>query len=231
VFWIFGAASLVWALVFWTGARNAVAARPTPLIHSARILAHGRVSWALAFFYFITFGGFVALGVYLPTLLKSHFGLSLEDAGMRTAGFVVLATAMRPIGGWISDRVGGARLLIGVFALLAVLALLLISSDFVVFSIGALGIAALLGLGNGAVFKLVPLYFPADVGAVTGLVGAIGGLGGFFPPIVLGILKQSTGSYTLGFVLLALFALAAFTVNLLGFVRGPLRKAPSKMGI
>jgi NNP family nitrate/nitrite transporter-like MFS transporter len=86
VFWIFGSASLVWALVFWTFARNARPARPTSLGHIAAIFLRERLSWALSFFYFITFGGFVALGVYLPTLLTSHFGLSLEDAGMRTAG-------------------------------------------------------------------------------------------------------------------------------------------------
>jgi NNP family nitrate/nitrite transporter-like MFS transporter len=86
VFWLFGSASLVWALVFWTFARNARPARPTSLGHIAAIFLRERLSWALSFFYFITFGGFVALGVYLPTLLTSHFGLSLEDAGMRTAG-------------------------------------------------------------------------------------------------------------------------------------------------
>lgn len=220
VFWIFGGASLLWALVFWTFARDAAPGQPATIGQIAGILLHKRLSWALSFFYFITFGGFVALGVYLPTLLKSHFGLSLDDAGMRTAGFVVLATLLRPLGGWLSDRIGGARLLVAIFAAIACLALLLISSSIVVFSIGALGIAALLGLGNGAVFKLVPQYFPAEVGIVTGLVGAIGGLGGFFPPIVLGVLKQATGAYTIGFLLLALFALAALAVNVAVFVRG-----------
>jgi NNP family nitrate/nitrite transporter-like MFS transporter len=227
VFWIFGIASLIWAGVFWALARNASVARPVSLGHIARVFLHQRLSWALAFFYFITFGGFVAMGVYLPTLLKNHFGLTLEDAGMRAAGFVVLATLMRPLGGWLSDRIGGSRVLAGVFVAVSCLALLLISSDFVVFSIGALGIAAMLGLGNGAVFKLVPEHFPGEVGAVTGLVGAIGGLGGFFPPIVLGILKQNTGSYTGGFILLALFALAALLLNVAIFLRGPGRTAPA----
>jgi NNP family nitrate/nitrite transporter-like MFS transporter len=226
VFWIFSLASLVWAAVFWTFARNASAGAAPSLRHITRLFVHQRLTWALSFFYFITFGGFVALGVYLPTLLKGHFALSLDDAGMRTAGFVVLATAMRPVGGWLADRVGGARLLVAVFAVVSSLALLLTSSDFAVFSVGALGIAATLGLGNGAVFKLVPQCFPGDVGAVTGLVGAIGGLGGFFPPIVLGVLKQSTGSYALGFVLLALFALAALAVTILVFLRGAGRLAP-----
>jgi NNP family nitrate/nitrite transporter-like MFS transporter len=228
VFWIFGAISLLWAVVFWLFARNATVGRPITMSRITQVFLHKRLSWALSFFYFITFGGFVAMGVYLPTMLKSRFHLSLDDAGLRTAGFVVLATAMRPLGGWIADRIGGPRLLAAVFALVACLALLLTSSDFVIFSVGALGIAAMLGLGNGAVFKLVPQHFPTEVGVVTGLVGALGGLGGFFPPIVLGILKQSTGSYTVGFLLLALFALAALALDVAIFLRPPTRQAPRR---
>jgi NNP family nitrate/nitrite transporter-like MFS transporter len=177
------------------------------------------LSWALAFFYFMTFGGFVALGVFLPTLLTKQFGLTQDDAGLRTAGFVVVATLARPVGGWLSDRIGGARLLAVVFGLMCVLALVLTSSNFTVFTVGALSMAAVLGIGNGSVFKLVPALFPAEVGAVTGLVGALGGLGGFFPPIVLGVVHQNTGGYGLGFVFLALFAAAALLFDLGLFVR------------
>jgi NNP family nitrate/nitrite transporter-like MFS transporter len=88
------------------------------------------------------------------------------------------------------------------------------------FTIGALGMAASIGLGNGAVFKLVPEYFPKSVGGVTGLVGAAGGQGGFFPPLVLGMIKEQTGSFTLGFVLLGVFALACLMVLLLS-MRAP----------
>jgi MFS transporter, NNP family, nitrate/nitrite transporter len=80
------------------------------------------------------------------------------------------------------------------------------------FTIGALGMAAAIGLGNGAVFKLVPQYFPQSVGAVTGLVGAMGGLGGFFPPLALGVIKQQTGSFLWGFILLGAFALFCLLV-------------------
>ena len=76
--------------------------------------------------------------------------------------------------------------------------------------------AAAIGLGNGAVFKLVPEYFPKAVGGVTGLVGAAGGLGGFFPPLVLGFIKQRTGTFTFGFILLSCFALACLFVLLRG---------------
>jgi NNP family nitrate/nitrite transporter-like MFS transporter len=175
VFWLFGALSLVWAIVFWSLARDATAARATSLRHIAAVFVHQRLSWLLAFFYFITFGGFVALGIYLPTLLKTEFHLSLADAGLRTAGFAVVATLARPVGGWLSDQVAAGRVLIGVFSALVILALLLTSTNIVVFTIGALGGAGTLGIGNGAVFKLVPQYFPTEVGVVTGLVGALGG--------------------------------------------------------
>jgi NNP family nitrate/nitrite transporter-like MFS transporter len=84
----------------------------------------------------------------------------------------------------------------------------------------------LLGLGNGAVFKLVPQYFPREVGAVTGVVGALGGLGGFFPPLVLGVLKQATGGIALGFVFLAGFALVAMVITLVVFVSARRTSAP-----
>lgn len=80
------------------------------------------------------------------------------------------------------------------------------------FTIGALGMAVAFGLGNGAVFKLVPESFPKAVGSVTGLVGAPGGLGGFFPPLVLGINKQTTGTFSGGFILLGLFCIGCFIV-------------------
>ncbi len=158
------------------------------------LLRSERLAWALAAFYFLTFGGFVAFSVYLPLLLRDQFGVTLSDAGFRTAGFVVLATLMRPVGGWLSDRIGGARVLSGVFAGIIPFALLMSWTSIVPFTVGALGCAALLGLGNGAVFKLVPQYFPGNTGAVTGLVGAMGGLGGFFPPLLLGFFRDRSAS-------------------------------------
>jgi NNP family nitrate/nitrite transporter-like MFS transporter len=88
------------------------------------------------------------------------------------------------------------------------------------FTVGALGMGFAIGLGNGAVFKLVPEYFPRSVGSVTGLVGAAGGLGGFFPPLVLGVLKQSTGSFTWGFVFLGVFCVICLAVVVLTSRKG-----------
>ena len=219
-FWLFGILSATFGILFLLLARNApVKAEPKKFGEYFGIFKREPVAWVLSLFYFLTFGGFVALGIYLPTLLKDIFGLTPTDAGARVAGFVIFATLMRPVGGWLADRYGGAQVLLLVFALIAVVSLGLTSSAMLLFTIGALGTAAALGLGNGAVFKLVPQYFPKETGTVTGLVGAFGGLGGFFPPLVLGLIRSQTGSYTMGFVFLSGFALLCLAVNYLVFLR------------
>jgi NNP family nitrate/nitrite transporter-like MFS transporter len=219
-FWVFGAAAGVFGLIFLLFARNAKVKAPPKKFHEyLLILKREPLAWALSLFYFLTFGGFVALSIYLPTLLKDIFGLSPTDAGARVAGFVIVATGMRPIGGWMADRFGGAQVLALVLGAIGVLALGLTSSSMLLFTFGALGTAAMLGAGNGAVFKLVPEYFPRETGTVTGLVGAAGGLGGFFPPLVLGLIHTRTGSYTSGFVLLSAFALICFAANYFIFLR------------
>jgi MFS transporter, NNP family, nitrate/nitrite transporter len=221
VFCIFAAVTVIWGVVFFLSAENdTTTERPRSLAESLSPLKRSKVAWVLSLFYFLTFGGFVALALYMPTFLREIFDLTATDAGARTAGFVVLATLMRPVGGILSDKIGGAKVLLFVFGAIAVLALFLSFTTIVLFTIGALGSAAALGLGNGAVFKLVPQYFPKETGTVTGLVGAFGGLGGFFPPLELGIVKDVTGSYTIGFVLLSLFSLACLTVNYFSFIRG-----------
>ena len=219
-FWVFGALAAVFGFVFLLFARNApVRTEPKKFHEYLAIFKREPLAWVLSLFYFLTFGGFVALGIYLPTFLRDIFGLTATDAGARVAGFVVLATIMRPIGGWLADRYGGAMVLLICFPSIAVLSLGLTSSAMLIFTIGALGTAAALGLGNGAVFKLVPQHFPKETGTVTGLVGAFGGLGGFFPPLVVGVIRTRTGSYGLGFVLLSVFALLCLAVNLLVFLR------------
>lgn len=166
----------------------------------------------LSFLYAVAFGGFVAFSVYLPTYLTSAYHLTKGDAALRTAGFVVLAVAMRPVGGWLSDRIGPVPVLLGSYGLatalaaVAALQLDLVPGGTVAF----LGIALALGAGTGGVFALVARLVPPErVGAVTGVVGAAGGLGGFFPPLVMGSVYGATGSYAVGFVLLAATAATA----------------------
>jgi NNP family nitrate/nitrite transporter-like MFS transporter len=207
---------VIWAAAFFLLARNAprpAAAGRVGAASMLAVLARERLAWVLAASYFLTFGGFVAFSIYLPTLLKDEFQLPPADAGFRTAGFVVLATLLRPLGGWLSDRIGGARVLGAVFSGVAPFAILLAWPSMVPFTVGALGCAALLGLGNGAVFKLVPQYFPGQTATVTGLVGAMGGLGGFFPPLLLAFFRGRTGAIWPGFVLLSASALLLWWVN------------------
>lgn len=219
-FWVFGATTGLFGFLFLWLARNApVRIQAKPLREYFTVLKQEPLAWVLALFYFLTFGGFVALSIYLPTLLKDLFGLRPTDAGFRVAGFVVLATLFRPAGGWLADRFGGGRVLLVALSALSLTALGLTSAGMVPFTLAALSTAALLGTGNGAVFKLVPECFPRETGTVTGLVGAAGGLGGFFPPLVLGAIYQQAGSYNLGFVFLALFALLCLFINYWVFVR------------
>jgi NNP family nitrate/nitrite transporter-like MFS transporter len=214
VFYGTSALLLVWAGVFAALARNPVgAARPAGVAAMIAVLRRSPTAWLLGAFYFLTFGGFVAFSIYLPTLLRAQFSLTPADAGFRAAGFVVLATLMRPLGGWLADRIGGAQVLSWVFGGVALFAPLLMWPSMVPFTVGALGCALLLGLGNGAVFKLVPEHFPKDTGTVTGLVGALGGLGGFFPPLLLGVFRDQLGAIWPGFVLLSLTALLLRVAN------------------
>ncbi len=207
-FALFGIVSVLWGLLFAFRARNAPGAQAVrQTLSSFKAVLGQNLVWVFCIFYFLTFGGFVAFGVSLPALLVDMFHLTPADAGARTAGFVVLATVMRPVGGRFADRFGGERLLQGVFPLMAAFAWLLTIHSIYPFTVGALGLAALMGLGNGAVFKLVPQCFPREAGTVTGLVGAAGGLGGFFPPLVLGFSRDVFASYVPGFALLNIFAL------------------------
>jgi NNP family nitrate/nitrite transporter-like MFS transporter len=189
--------------------------RPDRVVATGSVLARTivtlrmRTTIELALLYAVAFGGFVAFSVYLPTYLKTAFDLTQSDAALRTAGFVVLAVIMRPIGGWLSDRFHPVPVLLVAFAGTAVLALVaaLEAALIPVGTVAFLGMAAMLGLGTGAVFALVArLVEPERVGSVTGVVGAAGGLGGFFPPLVMGAVYGATGDYSLGYVLLAVTA-------------------------
>jgi NNP family nitrate/nitrite transporter-like MFS transporter len=186
----------------------------------------------LAVIYAITFGGFVAFGVYLPTFLKTVYGLETTDAASRAAGFVVLATLARPVGGWLADRVTGVpviRWALGVVAAGAVVTAF--QPGIVLATVAFLTMAAALGLGNGAVFALVGTRVPvAQVGSVTGLVGAAGGLGGFLPPIVMGLVYQATGDYAIGLMLLSDVALAGLVFTAWRLRSGAEARAAGRAG-
>ena len=156
------------------------------------------------------FGGFVAFSVYLPVYLKNAYLLTPADAANKMAGFVLLAVLLRPVGGWLSDRVAPTLVLTGAFAVVATAAIVQSLTPVLapVGTVAFLVMAAALGAAAGAVFALVAQRAPAQqVGAVTGVVGAAGGLGGFVPPLVMGGIYGASGTYAWG--LLALAAVAA----------------------
>ncbi|CAG9611295.1 putative nitrate transporter NarT [Bacillus rhizoplanae] len=186
----------------------------TPLTEQIKGVYKNEKLWFLCIFYFLTFGSFVAFTVYLPNFLVSHFGLEKVDAGLRTAGFIVLATIMRPIGGWLGDKFNPFKILIFVFIGLTLSGIILsFMPSMHVYTFGCLLVAFCAGIGNGTIFKLVPMYFSKQAGIVNGLVSALGGLGGFFPPLILTLLFQFTGHYAIGFMALSEVALACLIIT------------------
>ena len=174
-----------------------------------------RVTWQAAVLYAVLFGGYVAFSVYLPAYLKTAYGLTQADAANRMAGFVLLAVLMRPVGGWLSDRIGpppvlaAALIVVGAGAAVQAFTPSLVPLGTIAF----LAMAAALGAGAGATFALVALLAPADmVGSVTGVVGAAGGLGGFVPPLVMGLVYGQYGSYAAGLAALAVVAAATLVL-------------------
>ncbi|WP_346200750.1 nitrate/nitrite transporter [Caldifermentibacillus hisashii] len=169
--------------------------------------------WFLSLFYFITFGAFVAFTVFLPNFLVTFFGLDPVDAGIRTGIFIVMATAMRPLGGFLADRFNPFVILMFVFIFVSFSGILLaFSPDIAWYTIGALSVAISAGIGNGTIFKLVPFYFSNQAGVVNGIVSAMGGLGGFFPPLLLTAVNNMTGQYAIAFMLMSEVALVSFVI-------------------
>ncbi len=181
---------------------------PRQLAATARL----RVTWQASALYAVVFGGYVAFSVYLPTYLKNAYHLTQTDAANRMAGFVLLAVLARPAGGWLSDRFAPARVL-SVTLLVAAVAAAAQAVTPGLAPVGTsmfLSMAAAFGVGSGATFALVARLAPSSkVGSVTGVVGAAGGLGGFVPPLVMGLLYGEFGSYGVGLALLAMVALAS----------------------
>jgi NNP family nitrate/nitrite transporter-like MFS transporter len=173
-------------------------------------------AWRFCGYYCITFGGFVGLASFLSLFFHEQYELSRITAGTLTAACVFSGSMLRPVGGFLADRLGGTRILLAVFAAVAVTiggASLLPSLEFALaLMVTAMG---LLGLGNGVVFQLIPQRFSREIGLVTGIVGAVGGLGGFLLPSLLGLAKQWTGSFAPGLAGFALTALSAGAAVLL----------------
>ena len=181
-------------------------------------------AWWLMAFYAVTFGGFVGLAASLPIYFTDRFGLTPVTAGYCTAACVFAGSLVRPMGGALADRIGGVRALMIVFAAAAT-ALAGVPQAVALPAALALFVAAMLalGVGNGAVFQLVPQRFSAEIGVMTGLVGMAGGVGGFTLAATLGFARQWTGSYAPAFHFFAGLAVAALVA--LVFVKGQWRRS------
>lgn len=218
VFWGLAFVTGITAIIFWVGTEDIQVSGGAKTLKESLSVLKFKETWLLSIFYFLTFGTFVTFSSYLSTLLSELFNITGLEAGIRAAGFVVLATLIRPVGGYLSDRFGAKKLLSVVFSgvLLCSIFIAFTTENLILFSVGCAIIAIMVGIGNGSVFKMVPEISSANTGAVTGIVGAIGGIGGFFPPIVLGLVKDASGSYFLGFVLLSVFSLFCLILNYTG---------------
>lgn len=172
-------------------------------------------AWRLAFYFLVTFGGFLALSVHLATVLVDVYALSAGSAGRHVAIFAVAGTLARPLGGYLADRFGGARILYAVFPAVTALALALagepahLAGTSAIFALGIM-----LGAGNGAVTKLIAERFPGEIGSVSGLVGAAGSLGGLLLPVAQGLGQDLIGSYVFGFLVLGALALAGLVMQI-----------------
>lgn len=193
----------------WSPSRKHLGAQ---LADTARI----RLTWQTCYLYALSFGGYVAFSVYLPSYLMNAYQLEAHDAAMRMAGFVVTAVLMRPVGGMLSDRIGPVRTLVIAYTVVTVCAVTLVFDPplMPVGTIAFIGMSMGLGMGAGGVFALIGgASDPAKVGAITGFVGAAGGLGGFIPPLLLGILWRLHGDYSLGIVFLAFATVIALLIT------------------
>jgi NNP family nitrate/nitrite transporter-like MFS transporter len=222
---IVAAALVVVAFLVWTTMQDSPAWVPNtnPVVPKLAAAMRLAVTWQMSFLYAVAFGGFVAFSTYLPTYLKDVYDFDLTQAGTRTAGFALAAVVARPVGGVLSDR-SGSRLVAAVaFGGAAVLAVVvsLQPAPEVPAGLSFVTLAAFLGLGTGAVFAWVAEMAPKErVGSVSGIVGAAGGLGGFFPPLVMGATyDEADHSYTVGLLLLCATAVVAMLFTLFGIRR------------
>ena len=213
---VFGLAMIPLAVVllaFVLLARDTPSRALVAPVSGTRQLLRAADLWWFCAFYAVTFGGYVGLSSFLPIFFRDQYHVTPLQAGYLTAAAALAGSVARPIGGLVADRVGGVRLLsivlvvvAGAYGLAARLPPLGAMAGILV--AGMLG----LGMGNGAVFQVVPQRFRRQVGAATGIIGALGGLGGFALPALLGTLKQTSGSFGSGFLALSVAALAAVVV-------------------
>jgi NNP family nitrate/nitrite transporter-like MFS transporter len=211
---VFGLAliPLVLVFVFYLAvAKDAPECPPAKPLGAYFKVLKDKDAWWFMFFYSVTFGGFVGLASSLTIYFNTQYGLDAKMAGYFTAACVFAGSLVRPIGGGVADRIGGIKSL-SVMYLVAAIFLAIVSFDLPspwLALAGFVGAMLALGMGNGAVFQLVPQRFARQMGIMTGLIGMSGGIGGFYLASSLGYSKQLSGSYGPGFLVFALLAAVA----------------------
>jgi MFS transporter, NNP family, nitrate/nitrite transporter len=166
--------------------------------------------------YSVTFGGFVGLASFLSIFFVDQYQTTKVQAGDFVTLCVAAGSFFRPVGGYIADKIGGARLLMILFVGVALTMLIVSQLPALPITIAVLFMGMLcLGMGNGAVFQLVPQRFSQEIGVITGIVGAAGGVGGFIVPNILGTLKQITGTYQTGFIIIAAIGMSSLIILIL----------------
>ena len=207
---VFGAGKTGLLLLPFFGALLAIAVLP----QRYRAVLSERDTWVMMLVYSITFGGFVGMSSYVTLLLTNQYQMQKVDAGLMMALFAFVGAMVRPVGGLIADRFTGVRVLLILLAAISILdltfALLMpaLSGGVVIL----LALYLCFGLGNGATFQLVPNRWKGKSGVMTGIIGAAGGIGGFYLPVIMGLAKESTGSYQVGFATFGILAAVAFTL-------------------
>lgn len=180
---------------------------PKKLADYTRLLAQAD-TWWFCFFYSITFGGFLAFVSYLAIFFNTAYGVDKVKVGVLVAIASLVGSVLRPVGGLVSDRVGGVAVLRVIFVVFAVFAFgIALAPPLAIGQILVFAAVGTLGIGNGAVFQIVPQRFGKEIGIVTGIVGAAGGLGGFYLPNLLGLLRAASGTFASGFITFGLLAL------------------------
>lgn len=169
-----------------------------------------RDTWWFCFFYSITFGGFVGILAYLGIFFHDQYSVDKVAVGSIVAFAALMGSGLRPVGGYISDKVGGITVLRVVYVVVAAMAFVIATlPSQLVCEIAVFVLLGALGTGNGAVFQIVPQRFRKEIGVVTGIVGAAGGVGGFYLPTMLGVLKQTSGTFASGWMTFGIIALVA----------------------
>ena len=186
-------------------------------------------TWALTFFYFVSFGGFIALTVWLPTYWSELFSTGLVMAGILTALYSLSCSLLRVAGGYVSDSIGGEKVVLASFLLVAVGAILMVTTttSFATAVTGQMILALGMGFANAAVFKLVPKYSPMSVGGAAGIVGGLGAFGGFVIPPLMGMFVKAYGNpgYARGYIVFFALSLVALMVFIILDRRAPAKVA------